>query len=199
MMTTNQTKRSSISTANHDLPQCASPVLTSYYIRLNNLWNDNERQLLLGLIPKLVGTRGDRRRHEKQAYVLVDASVREIVPLVLDMLECGDLATRLREIAPITDVATARVAREVCNAVRAEAWKRSKTVTAEAVATTAEAAVAVAEAAAAVASYADADAAVAVAEAAEAVAVATYDTGGRRSIILATLAALERAISYRIA
>jgi len=39
-----------------DHPECASKVLTSFLIRLNDRWNDEDRQLLKPYIVRLVGT-----------------------------------------------------------------------------------------------------------------------------------------------
>ncbi len=83
-----------------DHPSCASPVLARHCIRLNDRWNDEERQLLLAVIPKLVGTRGDTARHINQMFVLVDASLREIVPIAFEARGHTDLTAQLRGLAP---------------------------------------------------------------------------------------------------
>src|SRR4051812_40562155 len=43
-----------------DRPECACPILTSYAIGLNDRLDDQSRQLLKPIIPKLVGTRKDQ-------------------------------------------------------------------------------------------------------------------------------------------
>jgi hypothetical protein len=67
-----------------DHPACASRVLTSIAIRLNDRFSDEERQLLAPLIPRLVGTRSTLDVDRKRSFAMVDASIRELVPLGLD-------------------------------------------------------------------------------------------------------------------
>jgi hypothetical protein len=107
-----------------DHPRCASPVLTSFCIRLNDRWKDDERQLLLAVIPKLVGTRGDKARHKRQAFAIVDGLIRDLVPSILDARKWDDLADKLRALAPVVDAETSRAARTACIDVRDEARKR---------------------------------------------------------------------------
>ncbi len=172
-----------------DHPQCASPVLTRYCICLNDRWNDEDRQLLIGVLPKLVGTRGDYKLHARQAVVLVDASIREIVPLALEARGWNDLAARLRELSPVVDRDSARDARKVCLEVKGEAYKRAAAA-ADAAAAAAAAYAAAADAAAYAAAYAY-DAAYAAAYAYDA------DAGIRAKTVNASLAALERAIAIK--
>ena len=42
-----------------DAPQCASPVLARYTIRLNDQWDHEKRQLLKPYLPRMVGTGND--------------------------------------------------------------------------------------------------------------------------------------------
>lgn len=42
-----------------DAPECASPVLTRYTIRLNDRWNHDQRQQLKPYLPRMIGTGGD--------------------------------------------------------------------------------------------------------------------------------------------
>jgi hypothetical protein len=174
-----------------DHPQCASPVLTNFCIRLNDRWRDDERQSLLAVIPKLVGTRGDEARHKRQAFTIVDGFIRELVPAVLDDRKWNDLAEKLRACAPIVNVETARAAKVVCAEVRDEARKRRS---AAASASDDDAADADAYA------YASAAAADAAADAAYAAAAAAYAAAAdaaaaRRAVIEKTITILERAIA----
>lgn len=73
-----------------DHPKCTCPVLTRHGIRLNDRFNDEERQLLAPLIPRLVGTRADRATQLRRVNVLVDASIREITPMAYDAIGWGD-------------------------------------------------------------------------------------------------------------
>jgi hypothetical protein len=92
----------------NDKPSCTSPVLTAIAIRLNDGWDDEERQLLAPLIPLLVGTRTTHEHDRLRAYAMVDASIRELTPMVLDAAGWHDLANRMRELAPVVDVVSAR-------------------------------------------------------------------------------------------
>ena len=42
-----------------DAPACASWVLRSYVIRLNDRWNNQQRQALVPYLPRMIGTAGD--------------------------------------------------------------------------------------------------------------------------------------------
>ncbi|MEO6604317.1 MAG: hypothetical protein ABIN55_01765 [Aeromicrobium sp.] len=42
-----------------DAPQCASPVLTRYLIRLNDRWDAEQRQVLKPYLIRTIGTGGD--------------------------------------------------------------------------------------------------------------------------------------------
>lgn len=58
-----------------DAPECASPVLTRYTIRLNDRWDTEKRQLLKPYLPRMIGTRGDGKdqlRERIAARALVD-------------------------------------------------------------------------------------------------------------------------------
>src|SRR4051794_7375102 len=62
-----------------DHPACASPVITSFAMRLNDRWDDEARQRLKPFIPRIVGTR-DPALEETRRYLLVDWSVRTFAP-----------------------------------------------------------------------------------------------------------------------
>jgi hypothetical protein len=171
-----------------DSPKCASPVLTRFGIRLNDRFTADERQLLKPLIPKLIGTRTTVEHDRRRAYVLVDAAVREIVPMAMNARGWEDLAAQLRSIAPIVDRESAVSARKVSEVVRDEARKRS--ASADASAADAYAAYAADAASAADAAYAADDA-----SAAAYAAYAADDASARRPIVLASIAAFERAIA----
>jgi hypothetical protein len=192
-----------------DSPACASPVLTRFGIRLNDRFRDDERQLLKPLIPRLIGTRTTAEHDQRRAFVLVDAAVREIVPLALE-IRWPDLAEKLRTIAPIVDRASADAARPVAREVRGECYRRRAAYAyADAAAAAADAAYAYAYAAATdaatraatdaatddathaathAATYAATHAATSAAYAADAAAAA------RPKIVNASIAAFSRAI-----
>ena len=149
-----------------DSPECACSVLSSIGRTLNDSYDDDERQLLAQLIPRLVGTRSTIEVTRKRSYVMADAAIREITPMGIEAM-WPDLAARLRGIAPIVDTESAREAGKASSAVRGEARKRAAT-----------------DAATDAAAYAN--------KTPE--ERARVYSAARRPIVLATIAAYERAI-----
>jgi len=107
-------------------PQCASPVLTVFCFRLNDLWKDDERQKLLSILPRLIGTRGDLGRHARQAHAIVDGITRDLVPMILDPRGWTDLKTQLRSLAVIDDRESAQSACTTLSEVRKAISRRRK-------------------------------------------------------------------------
>lgn len=101
-------------------PACACPVLSSFGRFINDGWLPEERQLLIPLIPRLVGSQGPIEVEHRRAYMLVDATLRTIVPMSLEAMQWTDLANRLREIDQVTDKRTAQRAYRVSLETRAE-------------------------------------------------------------------------------
>jgi hypothetical protein len=94
-------------------------VLTSYGIRLNDSATNEDRQLLKPLIPKLVGTRGDRALELKRAYFFADRAVRLFAPIALRSRGKIELVSELEALPPIVDESTARSAAKICRAAAA--------------------------------------------------------------------------------
>ena len=92
-----------------DKPQCASPVLASYCRALNDRMPDDQRQRLIPFIPRLVGTRDDKKESDR-AFLLADAAVRVFAPLALDSAKLPEQAAKLRALAPIKDKVSANAA-----------------------------------------------------------------------------------------
>jgi hypothetical protein len=168
-------------------------------IKLNDYFNDEERQLLVPLIPLLVGTRTDRTSRLRRAHMLVDATIREITPMAYDALGWTDLATQLREIEPIKDAQSARSAHSIVIGVRDETHKRKAPATYDAAASAD--AIASAAAASDIDAYDDA-ADIAAAYAAHACIYAAHACScadaaqlARRKIVEAAIAAFARAIA----
>ncbi len=168
-----------------DSPECACSVLSSIGRTLNDSYDDDERQLLAQLIPRLVGTRSTIEVTRKRSYVMADAAIREITPMGIEAM-WPDLAARLRGIAPIVDTESAREAGKASSAVRGEARKRAATDAAT------DAAAYAAAYAARAATYAATDAAAYANKTPE--ERARVYSAARRPIVLATIAAYERAI-----
>ena len=177
-----------------DAPDCASLVIRSYTIRLNDRWGDEKRQSLKPYLIRMIGTGGDGKDEQRRAILC-----EEVAGLVVPWLRLVDLhaeADALTAAGTDTDLRralsraagsawTIRSARYVAirEAVRAELAKQGKpaadaaadaaaAVVADAAAVVAADAAADAVVAAAAAAVAAADAAAAVAAAAAAVAAA---------------------------
>ena len=161
-----------------DAPDCASLVIRSYTIRLNDRWGDEKRQSLKPYLIRMIGTGGDGKDEQRRAILC-----EEVAGLVVPWLRLVDLhaeADALTAAGTDTDLRralsraagsawTIRSARYVAirEAVRAELAKQGKPA-ADAAADAAAAVVA--DAAAVVAADAAADAVVAAAAAAVAAA-----------------------------
>ena len=84
-----------------DHPKCACPILTEYAIRMNDRFNDEDRQKLKPLIPLLVGTRASEEDREKvqiaRKRFIIWRNVTVTYPLIIDQLKgCEEYAAKLR-------------------------------------------------------------------------------------------------------
>ena len=180
-----------------DQPKCVSPVLGAFGRRLNDAMTDTERQQLVPLIPKLIGTANDGL-DERRAYIAADWYVRDYLSRLLERLGRPTMAESLRLGQKIVDAESADNNRRHARAIRKEILEDSKRAefvdwlkaeiaktawaaaadaayaAADADAYAAYAAAADAAAYAAYAAYAAADAADAAADAADAAADAAY-------------------------
>jgi hypothetical protein len=119
-----------------DNPSCVSPVLRKLTIGLNDAWDDEQRQLLLPFLPRVVGTAGDGR-DEARSYLALDWLIRVYTPAWLELAGLSDEAGRLRGLHRITDRVTASAAGPVVrdakssaaaarDAARAAAWDAAR-------------------------------------------------------------------------
>ena len=105
-----------------DRPACVDVALASYGRSLNDRCNDEERQRLTALVPRLVGTKGSPDLAMKRAYLLVDRHLRKILPVFFRELPHKprpDLAEKFESLSPVVDAASARRAREIASEARA--------------------------------------------------------------------------------
>jgi hypothetical protein len=86
-----------------DHPQCASPVLTSFLIGLNDRWSHDDRQLLKPFIPRLVGTRTTSADEETRRLMIVDWLVHEYAPAMFRHAGLAAEADEFESMVPITD------------------------------------------------------------------------------------------------
>ncbi len=190
-----------------DAPQCACPSLAAFGRSLNDRWKDDERQLLKRFVPLLIGTRSTREVQLARTYMLVDYSIRKILPVVV-ALSRQDLADRLRELPPITNRQRAldanvfvREVRATLRAAEDEAWKKNAAYAADAAyaayaAYADDAAAYAAYAAYAAAAYAAAYDAAAYAAAPDAAYDAAY-AAARKQIVDLSIEAFDAAIAIK--
>jgi hypothetical protein len=51
-----------------DAPECASRVLRTFTVNLNDTWNSGDRQRLVPFLPRMVGTAGDGKDEAPSNY-----------------------------------------------------------------------------------------------------------------------------------
>ena len=178
-------------------PACMCPVLASIGMRLNDKFDDEERQLLIPLLARCGGTRSDPEVMQRRALVMLNASIREIGAMALEDHPDLDLSERLRKIRPVVDweaaVSGARVAQYV--------WVEAKRRVAYISLSTASSATALVAGYAYEARYTP-DVCLSAVHAAGAAAGAAYAYAAtvdcsRRPIVIAIIDAFERAIEVR--
>ena len=142
---------------------CACPVLRRTAIRLNdtNWWKDNaERtEILRPIIPLLFDSRGDQALTARRMFFVADHAVRVITPMRVEWIvenrpkqqdRLQPWLDAIRKIQPITDKASALVARDLCREMRDAAVAYADAAAAAVAADAAAAVYAAAAAAAAV-------------------------------------------------
>ena len=109
-----------------DAPECVSPVITAFMVNWNDSLNDEDRQMLKPLIPKVIGTRTSKKDEETRAWMATDWLARECAPAWLRLAGLTAQAEALENLAPLTSAASARKAQprlvEAKAAARAAAW-----------------------------------------------------------------------------
>ena len=103
-----------------DAPVCASPVLRSFTISLNDQWDRVQRQKLVPFLPRMVGTAGDGQ-DEARSYLALDWLIRTYTPAWLDIAGLTVEAGELRSLRRIVDISTAKAAGPVVRAAQAKA------------------------------------------------------------------------------
>ena len=106
-----------------DAPECVSPVLRTFTINLNDGWDTEQRQKLVPLLPRMVGTNGDGQ-DEARSYLALDWLIRTYTPAWLDLARWTEDARALRDLPQIADLVTAEQAGPVVCVVRNRADAR---------------------------------------------------------------------------
>jgi hypothetical protein len=109
-----------------DTPECASPVIGAFMRNWNDSLPDDERtELLLPLIPRLVGTRGSEDLEQRRATMATDWLIRVHTPAWLRLAKLDAQADALERLPEITDFAQCPGLMPTLEAVRkdsAAAW-----------------------------------------------------------------------------
>jgi hypothetical protein len=98
-----------------DHPECASPTIATLLRSWNDALNDQDRQMLKPLIPRLVGTRGTPEQEMQRSWMALDWYCRVSAPTWLRAAGLAAEAVAIETTAPITDSASATAAQEALN------------------------------------------------------------------------------------
>lgn len=104
-----------------DHPRCACPVIGAFIRSWNDGLKDDERHILLPLIPRLVGTRGDKAVEGCRSLMAADWLVRTHTPAWLRLAGLTDQANMLAGLPEITSMAQVPSIRAPLEAVRKDA------------------------------------------------------------------------------
>lgn len=66
-----------------DHPQCADPLITNLCMGLNDGLDDDERDNLIPLIPRIAGSRGSHALEERRGVATLDFLAHEVMPPIL--------------------------------------------------------------------------------------------------------------------
>jgi hypothetical protein len=92
-------------------PSCMSRVLRVYVQRLNDSWNDDERQDLLPYLPRCIGTAATDAIERRRAYLAADWCVRFAVPKAFRKAGLIEEAERLEQLLEVINKETSIAAR----------------------------------------------------------------------------------------
>jgi hypothetical protein len=99
-----------------DYPDCACPIIREPVVMLNDSMTDEERQQLLPLVIRLVGSRDpdERKAFEiglKRAFLFVDTYVRKTLPAIWEAIGMAEEAVAMRALEEISSEDSARRSR----------------------------------------------------------------------------------------
>ncbi len=87
-----------------DNPQCVSPTIGAFLRRWNDDLDDEGRQMLKPLLPKVIGTANGKRAEIKRGWMCADWMIRVHTPAWLELAGLDDQATVLRNLPEIRGV-----------------------------------------------------------------------------------------------
>ena len=104
-----------------DHPTCASPVIASFMRSWNDSLSDDDRQMLVPYVVRVVGTANGAKIENARAWMATDCLVRTQTPMWLRLAKLPDQAAELEALIPLTNTATARKAQPTIEAARSRA------------------------------------------------------------------------------
>jgi hypothetical protein len=107
-----------------DHPKDVPPSINRFTMRLNDYWSDDDRQLLVQYIPKVVGLSQSDADEQTRRYLALDWCYRTAVPAAFRLAKLDAYAERLAIIAPIVDQASWSLAWPVMNGLYEETRAR---------------------------------------------------------------------------
>ncbi len=115
-------------------PKCVAPTLREFLIPLNDWMTDDERQVLMAYVPKLVGTAHDEclaESEQRRGFLCADYAVRVFAPITLRSAGLEREAVRLEALPEIVDAVRAASYAGAASYVSA-AWAASSAASAAA-------------------------------------------------------------------
>ena len=88
-----------------DHPQCVCPVIAAFMRSFNDGLPDDERHILIPLLPKVIGTRGSDALAQRRSLMAADWLVRTHTVAWLRLAGLNDDADALAALPEITDTA----------------------------------------------------------------------------------------------
>jgi hypothetical protein len=104
-----------------DAPKCVSPVISEFLRSWNDSLDDDDRQMLKPLIPKVIGTTRNKRDEERRAWMCIDWLARECAPAFLRLAGLMEDAETLEGLAPLANKRSAEKAQPKLDSARAAA------------------------------------------------------------------------------
>ena len=111
-----------------DAPACVCPIIRKFMIS----WNDSlpsdaeRRRLLVPLIPFTLDTVSIEAVRRVRSYMALDWLIRVHTATWLQLAGLTEHAEKLRELAPVVDMSTAKAASASVRAARAAAWDAAR-------------------------------------------------------------------------
>lgn len=104
-----------------DAPECVSPYLRSFTMRLNDRWTDEQRQTLLPYLPRVIGTGGDGK-DEARRRIAQRALCTDLLPPWLRLAGLDEMAA---EVEGAVNLSTSEL-RELMWRARDAGWEKRR-------------------------------------------------------------------------